>query len=269
MNRPGTRQPTLYIPHGAGPCFFMDWSPPETWHAMRDWLGDVMTTLPSRPRAIVMVSAHWEAPRFTVQTSPRPGLLFDYSGFPPHTYAFRYPSAGHPQLASTVRGLLSDAGLQEDGDPGRDYDHGMFVPLMVMAPEADIPVIQLSLKTGLDPAEHAAAGRALAPLRDEGVLIVGSGMSYHNMHGYGRRESGPVSDRFDAWLAESVAIADADKRAARLSTWADHPDGRASHPREEHLMPLMLIAGSAGAVPGRRVFSDRVMETTVSAFRFD
>jgi aromatic ring-opening dioxygenase catalytic subunit (LigB family) len=264
-----SRMPALYLPHGAGPCFFMDWSPSGTWNALGDWLRGAMTALPSRPRAIVMVSAHWEAPRFTVQTAAHPGLLFDYSGFPPHTYAFSYPAPGSPALAAEVRGLLSAAGLPDDGDADRDYDHGTFIPLMLMAPAADVPVIQLSLKGGLDPAEHAAAGRALAPLRDEGVLIVGSGMSYHNMRGYGRRESGPVSDRFDAWLGESVAIADPVARAARLATWAAHPDGRAAHPREEHLMPLMVVAGSGGDVSGRRVFSDRVMETTVSAFRFD
>jgi aromatic ring-opening dioxygenase catalytic subunit (LigB family) len=261
--------PALYVPHGAGPCFFMDWSPPDTWRRMGDWLRGSLTALPTPPKAIVVISAHWEEPRFTMQTAERPGLLFDYSGFPPHTYGLTYPAPGSPALAARVGGLLTAAGLASGGDDRRDYDHGVFIPLMLMAPHANVPVIQLSLKSGLDPDEHAAAGRALAPLRDEGVLLIGSGMSYHNMRGYGRRESGPVSDRFDDWLAESVGVADPDARAARLSGWAMHPDGRAAHPREEHLLPLMVIAGSGGATSGRRVFSDRVMETTVSAFRFD
>ena len=144
----------------------------------------------------------------------------------------------------------------------------MFVPLMLMAPDADVPVVQLSLRSGLDPREHEAAGRALAPLRDEGVFIVGSGMSFHNMRGYGKPQYGPVSDRFDDWLTTTVAMADASHRADALARWHEHPDGRASHPREEHLIPLMVVAGSGGDDAGRRVFSDRVMETTVSAFRF-
>ena len=198
-------------------------------------------------------------------------MLFDYSGFPPHTYrASRIPSPGDPALAARVRATaVGRRACADGGDDRRGHDHGVFIPLLLMAPEADIPVIQLSLRSGLDPAEHAAAGRALAPLRDEGVLLVGSGMSYHNMRGYGRRESGPVSDRFDDWLSETVGIVDPAAREERLSDWAAHPDGRAAHPREEHLMPLMVVSGSGGAVAGRRVFGDRVMETTVSAFRFD
>jgi aromatic ring-opening dioxygenase catalytic subunit (LigB family) len=267
MSAPG-RVPALYIPHGAGPCFFMDWNPPDMWNRMGAWLRGAITSLPVRPSAIVMVSAHWEQPAYTVGSAARPGMLFDYSGFPPHTYQFSYASPGSPALAERVRSLLAAAGLPQAEDAQRGYDHGMFIPLMLMAPDADIPVVQLSLRAGLDPAEHVAAGRALAPLRDEGVLVIGSGMSYHNMRGYGRPESGPVSDRFDAWLTETVALTDPDARAEALGRWAGHPDGRASHPREEHLIPLMVVAGSAGEAPGRRVFSDRVMETTVSAFQF-
>lgn len=125
-----------------------------------------------------------------------------------------------------------------------------------MAPDADIPVVQLSLRAGLDAAEHEAVGRALRPLRDEGVLIVGSGMRFHNMRGYGKPAFGPVSERFDAWPTETIAIVDPDVRAATLAHWAEHPDGRPSHPREEHLMPSMVVVGSAGASAGRRVCSD-------------
>jgi aromatic ring-opening dioxygenase catalytic subunit (LigB family) len=263
------RMPALYVPHGAGPCFFMDWNPPGLWDRMAAYLRGTIAGLEARPKAIVMVSAHWEEPRFTVGSAPRPGMLFDYSGFPPHTYRFDYASPGDPALAARIRQLLATAGLPDGDDDRRGYDHGTFIPLMLMAPDADIPVVQLSLRTGLDPVEHAQVGEALRPLRDDGVLLVGSGMSYHNMRGYGRPESGPVSDRFDDWLAETVAIPDAASRATALAGWETHPDGRASHPREEHLLPLRVVAGSGGDVAGRRVFSDRVMETTVSAFRFD
>jgi aromatic ring-opening dioxygenase catalytic subunit (LigB family) len=246
----------------------MDWNPPDMWIRMGHWLRGSMADLPAKPTAIVVVSAHWEAPRFTVQSAERPGMLFDYSGFPQHTYQFRYPSPGSPALAARVRRLLADAGLPDDADDARGYDHGVFIPLMLMAPAADVPVIQLSLRTGLDASEHAALGRALRPLRDEGVFVVGSGMSYHNMRGYGRAESGPVSDRFDGWLTRTVAIDDRAERSDALARWAEHPDGRPSHPREEHLLPLMVVAG-CGDGGGRRVFTDRVMETTVSAFQFD
>ena len=263
------RMPTIYVPHGAGPCFFMDWQPPDMWSSLGAWLRGSLVDLPSRPTAILVISAHWEERKFTVGNAERPGMLFDYSGFPPHTYELSYPAPGNPALAERIVRLVVDAGLEATTDDHRAYDHGVFIPLMLMAPSADIPVVQLSLRSGLDPIEHAALGRALRPLRDEGVLIVGSGMSYHNMRGYGRRESGPVSDRFDAWLTETVAIADVGERTARLAGWAETPDGRASHPREEHLLPLMVVAGSGGDTAGERVFSDRVMETTVSAFRFD
>ena len=195
-------------------------------------------------------------------------MVFDYSGFPDHTYAFDYASPGDPALASRVRALLDGAGLANDADDARGYDHGVFIPLMLMAPEADVPVVQLSLRAGLDAAEHAAVGRALAPLRDEGVWVLGSGMSYHNMRGFGRATSTAVSERFDAWLAETVAIGDGATRDAALARWDRHPDGRAAHPREEHLIPLMVVAGASGDAPGRRVFSDRVLDVTVSAFEF-
>lgn len=263
-----SRMPALYIPHGAGPCFFMDWTPRDTWTRMGTFLRGAIAALPRRPTAILMVSAHWEAPAYTVGSGERPGLLYDYSGFPPHTYQLSYAPSGSPALASRVRELLAAGDLPNDEDRERAYDHGTFIPLLLMAPEADIPVVQLSLRAGLDAREHEAAGQALTALRDEGVFIVGSGMSFHNMRGYGDARFGPVSDRFDAWLAMTVGIADATARGAALARWHEHPDGRASHPREEHLIPLMVVAGSAGDVAGRRVFSDRVMETTVSAFQF-
>ena len=261
--------PTLFVPHGAGPCFFMDWNPPDTWRRMGDFLRGIVAMLPARPTAIVIVSGHWEANAFTVGSGKHPSLVFDYNGFPPHTYRLSYPAPGDPALAARVRTLLADAGLPAADDAQHGYDHGVFIPLKLIAPDADIPVVQLSLRAGLDVREHDAAGRALQPLRDEGVLVVGSGMSYHNMRGYGRAESGPVSDRFDDWLSATLAIDDPDERVARLAAWDAQPDGRAAHPREEHLMPLMVAAGAGGRSAGRHVLRDRVLGTTVSAFRFD
>lgn len=264
-----TRQPTLFIPHGAGPCFFMDWNPADTWTGMAAFLRGLLDTLPARPTGIVLVSAHWLAADFSVTAGARPSLIYDYRGFPPHTYELSYPAPGDPALAARVAAALRDAGLPAMQDEARGFDHGMFIPLKVMRPEADIPVVQLSLRRDLDPAAHLAAGRALAGLRAQGVLIVASGMSFHNMRGYGDPAFGPVSDRFDAWLGEAVAAPD-EERERRLRAWDSAPEARASHPPggEEHLIPLMVAAGAADGNPGRKVYSERVMETTLSAFRF-
>jgi len=169
------RQPTMYIPHGGGPCFFMDWDPPDTWERHRAFLAALPASLPEQPKALLVISAHWEAPVFTVQTNPAPPLLFDYYGFPQHTYKLTWPAPGNPALAARVRALLENAGFAVGEDPLRGFDHGVFVPLKVAFPKAEIPTVQLSLRADLDPSAHLAAGRALAPLRDEGVLILGSG----------------------------------------------------------------------------------------------
>lgn len=267
------RQPSLFIPHGGGPCFFMDWDPPDTWDRHRAFLEGLPAMLPERPKALLVISGHWEEPVFTVQTNPAPPLLFDYYGFPPHTYQLTWPAPGDPALAGRVRSLLEDAGFETGEDAERGFDHGVFVPLKVAFPAADIPTVQLSLRGDLDPAAHLAAGRALAPLRDEGVLIVGSGNTYHNLRRMlgamgGRVPAEPAGRAFDRWLEEAVTEPDPERRAARLTRWAEAPGARESHPREEHLIPLHVAAGAAGADPGRKVFEDVVMGAIESAFRF-
>jgi len=264
-----TRMPTWFIPHGGGPCFFMDWNPPDAWNRMADFLKGLAATLPQQPKAIVMVSAHWLESSFDVTSGAKPELIYDYYGFPPHTYELQYPAPGEPQLAARIAELLGRAKLPSQTNPSRGFDHGMFIPLMLMFPKADIPVVQLSLHGTLDPQLHLRAGQALAALRDEDVLIVGSGMSFHNMRGYGDPRFGPISDEFDRWLSAAVE-AEPPQREQALIDWAQAPSARLSHPprAEEHLLPLMLVAGAAGDDQGRRMFSDRVMETTLSAFSF-
>src|SRR5690606_27942404 len=193
-----------FVPHGAGPCFFMDWMPADTWTRMAAFLSGIAASLPQRPRAILLVSGHWLAPRFSVTSGERPGLIYDYHGFPAHTYELTYPAPGSPALAARVMQLRGQAGIETDADAERGFDHGVFIPLKLMFAQADIPVVQLSLRNDLDPQAHLDAGRALAPLRDEGVLIVGSGMSFHNMRGYGDPRFTPVSAEFDAWLSTAV-----------------------------------------------------------------
>jgi len=269
---PATRLPTLFIPHGGGPCFFMDPPPgaPHAWDCMADYLRGVAASIGKRPKAILVISAHWETERPTVNSGHNPPLLFDYRGFPEHTYRLKYPAPGSPGLASRVRGLLADAGITSDEDADRGYDHGVFVPFLLLYPDADIPVVQLSLRRDLDVAAHLAIGRALAPLRDEGVLIVGSGMSYHNLREFWSNDDEDVraAEQFDTWLADAVESVDAPSRDKALTAWAQAPGALAAHPRSEHLLPLMVAAGAAGADRGRRTYGDRVFGKAISGFQF-
>ncbi|MBL8556135.1 MAG: dioxygenase [Phenylobacterium sp.] len=259
--------PTVFLPHGAGPCFFMEWQrgPADAWDRTAAYLRDLVATLPERPTAILVVSGHWEAPEFTVGAGERPPLIYDYYGFPEHTYRLTFEAPGSPDLAQRVRRLLDAAGIASAEDAGHGWDHGVFVPLKLVTPAADIPVVQLSLKAGLDPAAHLAAGRALAPLRDEGVLIVGSGMSWHNMRGFSPAYTAR-SAVFDAWL--EAAVTDPARRDAALARWEEAPHAREAHPREEHLLPLMVAAGAAEGERGRIAFRDQVMDVVISAVEF-
>jgi aromatic ring-opening dioxygenase catalytic subunit (LigB family) len=261
--------PTLFIPHGAGPCFFMDWTlgPKDSWVKLATWLRGIDSSLPESPRALLVVSAHWEKPVPTVIASSRPPLLFDYSGFPPHTYELEWSAPGAPDLAKRIGALLSAAGIASETETSRGFDHGVFIPLKVAYPDANIPTVQLSLQAGLDPKAHLAIGRALAPLRDEGVLIIGSGMSFHNMGAFKRGGGGPASKAFDGWLS-SIVEKDAERRDAELTAWNTAPSAGESHPREEHLLPLMVAAGAAEHDLGKIVFRDVIMDATISAIRF-
>lgn len=263
------RMPTWFIPHGGGPCFFMEWNPPHAWNRMADFLKGLAATLPRRPTAIVLVSAHWLTPEVTVTSGAHPDLIYDYYGFPPHTYELTYPAPGAPALAQQIVALLQAAGIPSSADPARGFDHGVFIPLKLVFPEAQIPVVQLSLNDSLDPAQHLQVGHALEALRAQDVLIIGSGMSFHNMRAYGNPQYGPVSDAFDAWLTQAVESSP-HAREQLLAHWAQAPGARDCHPprAEEHLLPLMTVAGAAGSDAGHKAFSDRVLETTLSAFRF-
>lgn len=264
-----TRLPTYYLPHGGGPCFFMENTrgAPDMWAPMAAFLRGLIATLPEKPKAVVVVSGHWEERAFAVNTAANPPLLFDYYGFPEHTYQLKYPVPGSPVLAQRVRSLLEGAGLATSEDAERGLDHGVFIPFMLILPDADVPVVEISLRHDLDPTAHLRAGAALAPLRDEGVLIVGTGMSYHNMRGFGPGADDP-SKRFDTWLTGAVTAPDAQVRNSALTAWEAAPAARASHPREEHLLPLMVAAGAAGNDIGRKIFDGHVLGATVSGFRF-
>jgi len=264
------RQPAIFLPHGGGPCFFMDWTwgPADTWNATKRFLEELAATLPAPPKALLVISGHWEEPAFTASAAAQPALIFDYSGFPEETYKLTWPAPGSPDLAKRVSSLLGEAGLPSGLSASRGFDHGVFVPLKVVFPEARIPVVSLSLAASLDPALHLGAGRSLAPLREEGVLIVASGMSFHNLRAYLRPETVERARAFDAWLTHAVE-SPATERDALLTEWRKAPFAAYAHPREEHLIPLMVAAGAGGGAPGRCIFTDEPMGATISAYRFD
>jgi aromatic ring-opening dioxygenase catalytic subunit (LigB family) len=260
--------PTLFISHGGGPWPWIDERRAEFAGTLR-WLQQLPATLPERPAAVLCISGHWEEPEFTLATSAHPPMVYDYYGFPEHTYRITYPAPGAPALARRVSGLLQHAGIRIDEDPGRGFDHGTFVPLAVMYPGADMPILSLSLRTSLNAGEHLRMGAALEPLRAAGVLIVGSGLSYHNLRALrSSATAGPVSEQFEAWLTGTIEDPDTAARVQRLSRWAEAPAARLAHPREEHLIPLMVAAGAAGNSRGRLAFRDHVWGVSMASYRF-
>ena len=262
------RQPVIFVPHGGGPCFWVDWPPPfgpHAWDGLRDYLAGLVKSLPERPKAFLIVTAHWEADKPTVSVNPKPGMLYDYYGFPEHTYKLSYPAPGDPELGTQVKRLIEAAGLPVATDGERGFDHGVFVPFLIVDPKAEIPVVMLSLRKDLDPAFHIKLGKALAPLRDQGIAIVGSGMSFHDLRHF-RDGDTKASAAFDAWLGETVA--DPKSREERLTAWRSAPGGRASHPRSEHLIPLMVAAGAAAGDPAIRTFNESIAGKPISGFRF-
>ena len=204
----------------------------------------------------------------TASAAERPELIYDYSGFPPETYRLTWPAPGSPELAERVVRLLQEAGIRSEVSGTRGFDHGVFVPLKVAFPEARIPIVTLSLAKSLDPALHLSVGHAIACLRDEGVLIIGSGMSFHNLRAYFRGEALERSGEFDSWLTETVE-GPPEQRELRLKQWKTAPSALFAHPREEHLIPLMVTAGAGKNEQGRRVFRDTPMGAVISAYRWD
>lgn len=263
------RLPTVFLPHGGGPWPFVEvgFGDPAENDALRRYLEGVRAVPKTAPKALLVISAHWEERVPTVMTSPKPPLYFDYYGFPEESYRLTWPAPGEPTLAARVQDLLGKAGFKTASDAQRGFDHGTFVPLKLAYPNADLPTVQLSLKVGLDPAEHLAMGRALAPLRDEGVFIVGSGMTFHNMRGFMNPQALPLSEQFDAWLRQTATLP-GPERSARLRAWAQAPQARTCHPREEHLLPLMVVVGAAEQDPGQVTYAARYAGVQLSGYQF-
>lgn len=263
-----TRLPTFFLSHGGGPWPWMEGSVEGPYAQLAASLRRLPQDAGGAPRAILMVSAHWEEADFTVQAHPRPPMIYDYFGFPEHTYSVRYPAPGDPVLADRVAGLLRAADMAVAKDAERGYDHGMFSPMAIAYPKADMPTVQLSLRAGLDPQVHLAVGRVLAPLRSEGVLIVGSGLSYHNLRAFGPRGA-RASQAFDGWLRDAMSRPPPERLAAVVD-WERAPSARDAHPREEHLLPLMVALGAAENDTAELVYHEQgfMGGITVSSYRF-
>jgi aromatic ring-opening dioxygenase catalytic subunit (LigB family) len=264
------RLPTYFLSHGGGPWPWMRDRFGSAYDKLEQSLQDVRHQVGSVPRAILMISGHWEENSFMVSSSPKPPMYYDYSGFPQHTYEIRYDAPGDPGLAETVRDLLRQGGLPTGLDPRRGFDHGTFSLAVPMYPEATLPLVQLSMKRDFDPAEHLAVGELLRPLRDEGVLIIGSGFSFHDTRriiGGGGAED---SARFDQWLRKALVDTSPDERRKELINWQDAPAARKAHPREDHLIPLMVAVGAAGDDEAVRFYheEDFMGSITVSSYRF-
>jgi aromatic ring-opening dioxygenase catalytic subunit (LigB family) len=265
----GTRLPTYFISHGGGPWPWIEDLMPGDFTPLRTSLQRIPRDVGVTPKAILAVSGHWETPAFTVQTSPNPPMLYDYGGFPDFTYRIQYPAPGSPEVAVRAKELLEGAGFPVREDAERGFDHGVFAPFAVSHPDADVPILQLSIKQSYDPAEHLAAGRALAPLRDEGVLIVGSGFTFHNLRLFGTAGVEP-SRQFDGWLTDAVVDGPVAERTARLLRWDEAPAARLAHPAEDHLVPLFVAIGAAEDEPGVLHYHEDAFMNSISSssYRF-
>ena len=223
----------------------MEWNPIHEWDRTADFLKGLAKTLPAPPKAIVMVSAHWLESSVSVTGSPSPELLYDYYGFPAHTYELQYPAKGEPLLAKAIVQRLNDAGVPASMNSTRGFDHGMFIPMLLMFPNADIPVVQLSMPTS-DPVKLIELGRRLRPLRDEGVLIIGSGFMTHGLpfiRDWRVEAAAPGwSAEFDLWAKEALDRGDIESLINYKSLAPGMPY---AHPTVEHFTPLFITLGAA------------------------
>lgn len=239
-----SKMPVYYLSHGGGPWPWME-ERREAHADLAQSLRQIPSDLPQTPTAILMVSAHWESQStLLVQSHPKPPMVYDYYNFPPHTYEVLYPAPGQPELAQQVQQLLQSAGINAALDAERGFDHGAFVTAFVMYPEANIPIVQVSIDANYDPAQHLALGAALKPLREQGVLIVGSGASYHNLRMMGPEGAVP-SVEFDDWLEAALVNTKLAERSAHMKNWTEAPSARIVHAREDHLVPLFVAVGAS------------------------
>ncbi|NML95170.1 DODA-type extradiol aromatic ring-opening family dioxygenase [Novosphingobium olei] len=262
-------QPVFFLSHGGGPWPWLDGPFREGFALLEASLRALPAMLPEPPKAVLVISGHWEEPGFAVSSAPRPGMVYDYFGFPEHTYHISYPAPGSPEVAARVVELGMAAGIPIGVDPTRGFDHGTFSMLQPIYPDAQVPVVSLAMRADYDVDAHLALGRALAPLRDEGVVVVGSGFTFHNLRLFnpeGRRPSAA----FDGWLRHVLTEVSPEEREQQLQAWESAPCAREAHAREDHLIPLMVAVGAAGADPGTCIYAQDDLRggITASSYRF-
>jgi len=265
-----TSLPAFFLSHGGGPWPYLDGPFRRMFSQLEQSLKDIRRALGDAPKAALVISGHWIADGFALSSGAVPGMVYDYAGFPPHTYQIRFKDPGSLELATRVRDLLEAGGIPGRLEPARGYDHGTFSMMQPLYPDEDLPIVQLSIDRRYDPALHLRLWALLAPLRDEDVLIIGSGLSYHNLMGTRDPSGGPASAAFDVWLQETLVSGQAEDCAKRLMGWKTAPMARAAHSEEDHLIPLMAVVGAAEGDPGRAVHhqKDLVGHVTASSFRF-
>ncbi len=257
---------SIFISHGGGPLPLLG---DPAHRELVACLKNIAAGIP-KPDAILVVSAHWEASLPTLTAAARPSLIYDYYGFPPESYEIGYPCAGEPALAKAVYGLLDEAGFEAKLDESRGFDHGLFVPLKIMYPDADIPCVQLSLVNTLDASTHVDIGRALSKLSGKNILVLGSGFSFHNLRAFfdpGAEEYNQHNEAFESWLqttCETKGMSEAERRRL-LVHWSEAPGARHCHPREEHLLPLHVCYGVAQSACIER-YEIQVMHKTSSMY---
>ncbi|WP_221935042.1 DODA-type extradiol aromatic ring-opening family dioxygenase [Catenovulum sediminis] len=247
------QQGVLFVSHGGGPLPLL--GHPSHWD-MLDTFRQIKQQL-TKPKNILLLSAHWESDCFEIQNNENPALIYDYSGFADEAYQISYPAAGDTELAQQVKSQLDKAGLPTRYNASRGYDHGMFVPLKLLWPEADVPVVQVSLQQHLNPQQHIKLGESLKVLREQGTLIIGSGFSFHNLNVFMRNNNmlTQQADAFHHWLDRRMSSNDWDYQQAKsdLIDWQQAPSAQFNHPREEHLLPLHVCFGAA-QTPADQVF---------------
>jgi 4,5-DOPA dioxygenase extradiol len=264
-NNPESKAQMVYFSHGGGPL-------PILGDPGHQAMVDFMTRLPAqltKPVAVLVISAHWEENAATLMGTQHPAMFYDYYGFPEKAYEISYPAPGSPELTNRIAGLLTENNIPTRIDPQRGFDHGLFIPLKLMYPKADIPCLQLSLLRGLNAAAHITLGKALRALKNENILVIGSGFSFHNMRAFsweGTDAPDPANDLFQNWLIETcTGPLPQPEREGRLIEWTKAPSARYCHPREEHLLPLHVCLGMADR-PAKLIFDDKILGKRAVAF---
>ena len=259
------RAQIVYLSHGGGPLPLLG---DPSHKAMLDFMSRLPLTI-GKPDMILVVSAHWEERSATLLGAQNPTMFYDYYGFPEQAYKITYPAPGNPKLAESIMASLKENKINAQIDLNRGFDHGLFIPLKMMYPKADIPAIQLSLIKGLDPAAHIALGKALRPFNQENILVIGSGFSFHNMQAFsweGSDRPDPANEAFQDWLVEVMTGPfSQEEREQRMIAWEKAPNARYCHPREEHLLPLHVCLGMAGK-EAKVVFDDKILGKRSLAF---